>query len=245
MKKIYVILLILILSFSTYAKDIEISGAMSDSDFKDFSLELASALAFTPMAPAEPLGITGFDVSAEVSVTDINGTEDYWKNMTKDNDDQDSYLAFTKLHIQKGLPYNIDLGAMYGSLLGTGANSWGLEAKWAFLEGTAVTPALAVRLSYSQMTGVDDVDLSQVGADLMISKGFLMFTPYAAVSAINVMAEADSDKTDADDVREMLYRGLVGLQFTPFPLLSVKGEAVLNSGTKTVPSFNLSFGLKF
>ena len=244
MKRLFVLVFLFCFTVFSFADDIEISGPMTNSDFEDFALELASALAFTPMAPAESLGITGFDISAEVSVTDINQDKDYWKHMTKDGEDQDSYLAFTKLHIQKGLPFNIDLGAMYGKLIDTNASEWGLEAKWAFIEGSTVMPALAVRVTYSQMTGVDDVDLQQVGGDLMISKGILMFTPYAAVSAINVMAEADN-KADVDDVNKMLYRGLLGLQVTPFPLFSIKGEAVLNSGTNTVPSFNLSFGLKW
>jgi opacity protein-like surface antigen len=226
---------------------------MSDSDYKKFAMELASALAFTPMAPAEALGVTGFDVSAEISVTDIDQSKSYWENMTKDNDDQDPYLSFAKLHIQKGLPFNIDLGAMYGVLINTNASSWGIEAKWAFIEGNTAIPAVAVRVAYSQMLGVDDVDLSQASGELMISKGFLMFTPYASIGAVNVMADSISGNVDssgvisvdANDVNEAMFRGLVGLQFTPMPLLSIKGEAVLNAGDTTVPSINLSVGLKF
>lgn len=240
MKKLLIGCLLLMMTSLSFAQDIEVSGAMTDQDFKDFALELGSAISFTPMSPAEPLGITGFDVSLEVTAADINDGEDYWENMSADNDPS-AFLMFTKLHAMKGLPYNIDIGAMVGSVANSNAKAWGLEIRYAILEGTAATPAVGVRGTYSHMTGVDDVDLQQYSGDLLISKGFLMFTPYAGVSIFKLLAKETTDEIDVDTVDEYQFKGLLGVQVTPFPFLSVKAETVVG----TIPQYNLSVGVKF
>ena len=241
MKKLLVGCLLLMMTSMSFAQDIEVSGGMTDSDFKDFALELGSAIAFSPMAPAEPLGITGFDVSLEATVADISDGERYWENMSKDGDPS-SFLMFTKLHAMKGLPYNIDIGAMVGSVANSNVQAWGLEIRYAILEGTAATPALGVRGTYSQMTGVSDVKLEQYSGDLLISKGILMFTPYAGVSVFKLLAKETSDDIDTDTVDEYQFKGLAGIQVTPFPLLSIKAEGVVGGA---VPQYNLSVGVKF
>lgn len=239
MKKFIVLFLLALCVSTSFAKDIEVSGAMTDGDFKDFALELGAVIAFNPMQPAEPSGITGFDVSLEISATDINESKDYWENMT-DGNDPSSLLMFTKIHVVKGLPYNIDIGAMYGTVADSNASAWGIEAKWAILEGTTLTPALAIRGTYSKMTGVSDVDLEQYAGDLLISKGFLMFTPYAGVTAIKLLAKENTSQ-DVETVDEYTYKGLVGVQITPFPLVSIKAE--VSAGV--IPQYNLSIGVRF
>lgn len=239
MKKLFALLLILILSSVVFANDIEFKGHMSNDDFKNFSKELGTALQFNPMGPAEPLGITGFDISLELSVSDINNQKDYWENMSEDND-PDSYLVITRLHAIKGLPYNIDLGAMVESVANSNAKAFGFEAKWAIIDGSTVLPALAVRATYTQLLGVDDVSLNAIGADVLISKGILMFTPYAGLSATNINSSEDSDKVDLDDVHTMVYNGLVGVQAS-LTLLSFKAEVSIGE----IPKYNISIGLKF
>jgi hypothetical protein len=238
MKKL-VYLIILLFSISAFAKDIEFSGSMTNSDFKDFTKELGTAIQFNPMGPAEPLGITGFDISLELSAVDIGNDKDYWKNMSDDNDPA-SYLIFTRLHAQKGLPYNIDIGAMYEAAADSNIQAFGLELKWAILDGSAATPAVAVRTSYSQLTGVDDLSLNTIGADVLISKGILMFTPYAGLSVASVNSSEDSDKVDLDNVHTAIYNGLIGVQAS-LTILSFKAEVSIGE----IPKYNFSVGLKF
>ncbi len=239
MKKIVMLMLLSIASF-TSANDIKITDVITQDDFKDFAKEFGSALLFNPMAPAEPLGIIGFDVSLETTITDISSDEDFWKKLVDDNDPF-SYLPVPRLHVQKGLPFNIDVGAMYSAVPDTNIQLWGIEAKYAILEGSTLTPALSVRASYSQLQGVDDIDINTQSLDMLISKGFLMFTPYAGVSLTRVNGSENSSLVTLDDVNETGYRGLAGLQFSPFPLLIINGE--ISQGETT--QYGLKIGLRF
>ncbi|RKZ36387.1 MAG: hypothetical protein DRQ41_14550 [Gammaproteobacteria bacterium] len=223
MKKIIAIVVLLLAAHFVSAKDIEITDVITQDDFKEFTKEFGSALLFSPMAPAEPLGITGFDVSLEMVITDISDDKVFWKNMVDDGDPY-SFIPVPRLHVQKGLPFNIDVGAMYVAMPDTNIKLWGLEAKYAILEGSMVTPALSVRASYSKLQGVDDINVDTQSLDVLVSKGFLMFTPYAGASLTKINASENSALVTLDDVSETGYRGLAGLQFSPFPLLIINGE---------------------
>jgi hypothetical protein len=61
---------------------------------------------------------------------------------------------------------------------------YGGELKWAFIKGGTAMPAIALRGSYTQLAGVDQLDLNTRGLDLSISKGFAMFTPYAGIGKV-------------------------------------------------------------
>ena len=45
-------------------------------------------------------------------------------------------------------------------------------------------PAIGIRGSYTKLSGVDQLDFNTSGVDLSISKGFLIFTPYAGVGKV-------------------------------------------------------------
>jgi len=87
------------------------------------------------------------------------------------------------------LPFNIDVGASYTGLPDSDISLLGGEIQWALLEGSVATPALALRGHYSQLIGVDDLDLKAYGADLVVSKGFAMLTPYVGVGTIYAEGE--------------------------------------------------------
>jgi hypothetical protein len=240
MKKHTLMLVLLSLTSLATAKDIEFTDAITQGDFKNFVKEFGTALLFNPMAPAEPLGIIGFDASVEMVVTDINDQEQYWQKLIDDNDPY-SFLAVPRLHIQKGLPFNIDVGAMYLAVPNSNIKLWGIEAKYAILEGSMVTPAVSVRASYSQLLGVDDVDLNTQSLDLLVSKGFLMFTPYGGVSMIRVNGSENSELVTLGDVNETSYRALAGIQFSPLPLLIINGEISFGD----IEQYGLKIGFRF
>ena len=241
MKKSIVVFIILFITTSGYADDIGITtGQVVQDEFKNFVNEFGVALSFNPMAPAEPLGITGFDISAEVVVTDISENKGYWTKMIDSNDPQ-SYIPVPRLHLIKGLPLNIDIGAFYTAIPGYNVRLWGLEAKYAILEGSVATPALSVRGSYSQLDGVDDIDLNTQTIDLTVSKGFLIFTPYGGVSAVWVNGSENSALVNLKDVNETLFRGLVGVQVSPFPLFVINAEASFGE----VVQYGLKLAIRF
>ncbi len=242
MKKIlFGVTLLWITSGLALAKDITIyDPSITQFEFDQFVEEFGTALLFNPMAPAEPLGITGFDVGVEAVATDISNEASYWPKLVEDGD-PDSYLFVPRLHVQKGLPFNVDIGAIYASVPDSNIMLWGIEVKYAILSGTVATPALSIRGSYSKLEGVDEISLSTQSLDLLISKGILMVTPYAGISATRLEGRENADPVVLDDVEKTRYKGLVGLQFSPFPLFKITGEA--NFGDVT--QYGLKIGLRF
>jgi hypothetical protein len=185
MKKWLVVLTVLLLFIAVpaMAEDIFFQSGMTQDFFKDFSKEMGGMLLYRAVAPATPLGLTGFDIGVETTVTDINTGKDYWEKAFKD-ENAPSYLVIPKLHVQKGLPFGIDLGLVYSKVLDTDIQYLGGEVKYAIFEGGIVWPAVAVRGSYTQIMGVDQLDFKTYGLELTASKGFGMgvkITPYASV----------------------------------------------------------------
>ncbi len=169
--------------------DVTIPNTLSQSEFHDLSEQIGIALAYRPVAPAAPLGLLGFDIGLEFMAVDIDESEAFW---TEVNADLPSYLTFPKLHAQKGLPFGFDVGLVYTQVPSSNIVMYGGELKWAILKGTVATPALALRGSYTTLSGVDNLDVSTYGADLSVSKGFGPFTPYAGIGqiAINTSSSA-------------------------------------------------------
>jgi hypothetical protein len=240
MKKALIMMLLLSATGFASASDIKFTDVISQGEFEDFTKEFGTALVFTPMAPAETLGTFGFDVSVESVFTDISDGKDYWKKLVDDNDPV-SYLPVPRLHVQKGLPFGLDVGAMYTSVPGSNIKLWGLEAKYALIEGSTLMPALSVRASYSKLQGIDDINLDTQSLDVLASKGIFMFTPYAGASVIRVNGSENSDLVELDDVNEVGYRGLAGVQISPLPLLVINGEVSIGETTQ----FGLKIGLRF
>lgn len=153
----------------------------SQGDFKAAVEDFSSALSYKAVSPAEPLGLIGFDVGLEVTATKLANVAD-WGAAIGSTDL--NYLPLPKLHIHKGLPLGIDVGAVYSMVPGAGISYWGGELRYSFVSGNLALPAISLRGTYTQLMGVDLMDLSTKGLELSVSKGFLMFTPYAGIGNV-------------------------------------------------------------
>lgn len=220
--------------------DIRFLDTLTNDTFGDFVKEAGTVTAYRGLAPAEPQGITGFDLGVEVSL--VNVDSDIW-NQVVDNGDAPDYLAVPRLHVRKGLPFNIDVGAMYSQVPNSNIKLYGGEVQVALLEGTVATPALAIRGSYSTLEGVDDLSLKTYAADAVISKGFAMLTPYAGVGVVQVDGKYDGSdpilkaELKDQDFTETRYFG--GLQLSMMlARVTVEAEYLRNP----VYSVKLSLG---
>lgn len=171
--------------------------AMAQSEFEDLSKEVGLIISYVPLAPAEPLGILGFDIGVEVTGVKISSGSNFWLNAVADNKPPD-YVVLPKVHVQKGLPFGIDIGAIYAVAPGTNISLYGGEIKWAFMKGSVVTPAAAVRGSYTTLAGVDDLDAMTYGLDASISKGFGPLTPYAGLGNVWIKTKENAGLGLAD-----------------------------------------------
>jgi hypothetical protein len=207
------------------------------SEFRDFSEQVGLAIAYLPLAPAEPLGLLGFDIGAEITAVKIDRRENFW---TKINPDLPSYLPFPKLHAQKGLPFGIDIGLVYTKLPSSNIGMFGGELKWAILKGTLATPALAVRGSYTTLTGVDNLDVSTYGADVSVSKGIAFLTPYLGVGQVWIKSSSDAPGLNLQDESLSATRTFIGAKLSLL-VLSFVAEADFSK----VPSYSLRASLSF
>ncbi|MDH4190808.1 MAG: hypothetical protein OEW21_11450 [Betaproteobacteria bacterium] len=155
---------------------------LGQSAFRDLSEDLGAALSYKPLGPAEPLGITGFDVGLDASVTQFAHAQAILA--ATGNTGSSFSLLVPRLHVQKGLPFNIDVGLAQTSVPGTNIKVTGGELRYAFLEGGLAMPAVAARLSMTKLSGVDQLDFKTKSLDISISKGFAMFKPYAGIGRV-------------------------------------------------------------
>jgi len=167
-------------SLPAVASNIDNLKALSQSEFRALSEDLGAALSYKPLTPTTPLGITGFDVGLAVTATKIKNSDLLQKAGAGDH----STLPVPSLRLNKGLPLDIDVGLMAGAVPGTNVRLYGGELRYAIVSGGAALPAIGIRGSYTKLTGVDQLDFNTRGLDLSISKGFLMFTPYAGVGKV-------------------------------------------------------------
>ena len=151
----------------------------TQSAFRSLTEDLGAALSYRSLSPATPLGVTGFDVGLDASFTHLNSNA-----FATASDSSKTVLPLARLRAQKGLPFDFDAGISFAQVPGTNIRLWGGELRYALLAGSAATPAVAVRGSYSELTGVDQLDFDTMGIDVSISKGFLGVTPYGGIGRV-------------------------------------------------------------
>jgi hypothetical protein len=210
--------------------DIQLRGDFGREDFRQLTRQLGFAASYFPLAPAAPLGILGFDIGVEATAVNISEKSSFWQKAVRDGN-APSYLVIPRLHAQKGLPFNIDVGASYTMIPGTNISLVGGEVKWAVLPGNVALPAVAVRLSGTKLFGGSEVDLETYGVDLSISKGIAFLTPYAGIGQLWINSRTDSAtvrSVNGVDFRESenMTKAFVGLKIKP-PLMpfSIVGQA--------------------
>jgi hypothetical protein len=184
MKKILVLMSIVAgFAQSASAANFTQLGLIGQPNFRLLSEDFGSALSYKPLTPAEPLGITGFDIGLEVTSTDISKSGAALKAATGGALDVTT-LIIPKLHVAKGLPLGIDVAAFLSAVPSTNIKLMGAELRYAIISGGVAMPAVAVRAAMTSMSGVDELDFNTKSLDISISKGILMFTPYAGVGQV-------------------------------------------------------------
>ena len=179
------ILLLMTVSVSSYAEvRIKSLSALegSQQSFRLISEDLGSALSYRSLAPAENLGLVGFDLGVQLSASEIKNT-DILDDIVEDGD-MLSILPIPRLYAQKGLPFGVDIGATYTAIPYSNIKMIGAEVKYTFLEGNLLLPSLAIRGNYATMLGVDVLDMDAKGLEFSVSKGFANLTPYAGLGRV-------------------------------------------------------------
>ncbi len=169
------------------SNDFNALNTLSQAQFKTLSENLGAITSYKAVSPAEPLGMTGIDVALEITATELDSKV---FDLVSTGGWDLSTIPVPKIHVHKGLPLNLDVGAFITKVPETDFVLWGGEIRYAFVEGGIATPAVAGRLTYSSMEGVDEIELSNTGVELSVSKGFAILTPYVRVGKIFTKSKA-------------------------------------------------------
>lgn len=167
----------------------------ANSGFNSLSKDLGQGLNFIQLTPPDPYGLTGFDIGIEMTLLNINQEAPYWRYATKDMK-QPPFLPVAKIQAQKGLPFGIDIGAIYSFVPQSNVKLIGGEIRWAIMKGSFVKPAIGIRASYSRLMGVPALSFQTESIDASISKKIAIITPYAGVGQIFAQGKAHVEYRD-------------------------------------------------
>ncbi len=219
------------------ADDLDNLQSLTQGQFRRLSEDFGAAMSFKPLLPAEPLGVTGFDIGFAVSGTRLRSLET-WRQATDDSDFP-RYLPLPTFRVHKGLPFDIDIGAAYAAVPDSNIRFLAGELRWAAIEGSAVTPAVALRVAASKLMGVDQLDARTTSVDLSISKGFLMFTPYAGVGHVWTKADPNTANLSSESFSQSKVFGGVNVNF------GILNLALEGDRTGGITSYGIKLGWRF
>ncbi len=173
--------------------------------------QYGAALAPTSMHGSRTTGYGGFELSLEGSFTSIDNKKDYWIQGTQGpqdpttknfsvRGDPDSMLQVYMLRIRKGLPFGFELTGNVGYVARTSIVVGGADVRWSLFEGfrtgiPAVFPELSVGGSGRTITGAEQMQLTVIGADAILSKPFaiggtVVFEPYAGYQYLRIFGDS-------------------------------------------------------
>ncbi len=206
---------------AVHAAGIHPGPTFTTADLGELADGLGDVLTFPNLCSAAPSGITGFDVLAAAGGPQVDTGAAWWHAV--DGSTAGGFLYGQRLIARKGLPLHLDVGVQGGKVFGE--SFWGGEVRWAFLEGGAVSPAAALRVTYSRLAA-SGVEADVAEAQLVVSKGFLVVTPYAGLgyrraSAAAVFGEPTPVRQTADEYR---WVGTVGARLALLPVLHLVAE---------------------
>ncbi|SEL80721.1 hypothetical protein SAMN05444354_108303 [Stigmatella aurantiaca] len=165
-----------------------------NSNFQAFARTFGAALTSTNLMPPETLGHSGFNINLELSV--INLPDDV---LIPTEGAQPGSLLLPALHVRKGLPFSLELGARVGWVEKSSLFAATGELKWAINEGFTYLPDIGVRGHITRLMGARDLGLTTAGLDFGVGKqfpvgGMVTFTPYGGLDLL--FTGADSRNLD-------------------------------------------------
>ncbi len=210
------------------------------SAFEGVVEDVAAALNYKALGPAEATGMTGIGVGAFANYTPTRNDAD-WRTLTGADVD---FVGMAGVVATKGLPLGIDVGAFYTAVPETSVKAYGAELRYALLEGGMATPALALRGAFARTSGIRDFDYDAYSLDLSLSKGFAFLTPYIGAGYVWAEADPQGDAAAVAGLRKVKVdeqRLFVGLRVSML-LLELTPEY---ERTGSNSAYNLRLGFSF
>ncbi len=211
-------------------------GTATAAELEDFHRDLAEAAYPYPEHGAKPLGVVGFEIYADASYgRDFEIYEGHGHPI--EGRLPQGILSVARVGLRKGLPGGFDVEATYGRAVGSDLNLLSGTLQWALLDGGAVSPALALRVTGSSSTGSDTYRLRQIGAEAVLSKGFAVLTPYIGAGMVRSESHFVLADQDVNSTHPIVFGGLT------LNLLIPKINVEIQKGRNLQATVKVGFGL--
>jgi hypothetical protein len=174
-----------LLGQSADQNDIDFDLDITQEQFAQFARIAAQAIYHTPVEPARAGNLVPVDTDA-----------DYWQKSVGDDFTVSDHIVVPRLVVSKGLSV-ITVSGSYAKVQDTDIQIWGAAIDVPIINGGLVKPTLALRGSYAQLQGIEELDLKTAGVELFLSKGFGPITPYAAFG----LARSDAEAVISEEIR--------------------------------------------
>lgn len=201
----------------------ETRDSLSDPAIKRFRYlvnELGTVIAPRVLAPADTLGMSGFEFTMVSTFADISESEDWWtgqpgspvfQGVNADGRGLPRAMFVPSVHIRKGLPYSVEVGVTGSYLAYSSMFSLGAEIKTAIYESYyRWVPALGARLAFGTLFGTPELTLTTAEADILASLpigigGVVQLNPYVGGGVMVVDATSgliDETPWEVDDPKD-------------------------------------------
>lgn len=177
--------------------------------FQRLMLQFGTAMTLPTATPAAGLGVGGFYIGADTTITTIDSEQAQWQKGTEGdarsagtniNPEASALLVWNRVQVRKGLPLGLEVDGSLAQAASTQAWLVGVGLKWAFVEGFRTgygrLPDIAVRSALTASTGTTDSSLAVLSVDVLLSKPFVMdrawvVTPVFALQGSWLFADSD------------------------------------------------------
>jgi hypothetical protein len=246
---------------------------LTSQAYKIVVRQLGAAIMNAPIAPAETLGLNGFDVSysntwAFLSAhgTDINNPAP-WERVHPEQDP--SHVMWRPgVTIRKGLPLSFEVGANWSWVAFSRQTALGGFARWSVFEGWKKAPDVSMQLGYTGYLGNDELELGALDGSLSVGYtfpiGYLIginqadLSPFAGIGFMQVNAVPRLDDEEQEAIGISSVSGMSGKDhyepgfslFTSHIGLRVRsGDFYITTSAgivaEALPTINMSIGLTY
>ena len=201
------------LPLAAHAGDFTSLGSLTQQQFRLLGEDLGAAFSYKGVTPGTPLGALGVDIGIALTDTKMEHSEVF----AIAGAGSQAHVLVPKLHVAKGLPAGFDIAAFIGGSGDVGATLAGGEIRYTAFDGIAL-PAFAVRLSGTMSAGMGDLRVSTASVDAMLSKSFVLATPYIGGGVTRAQVKASgttlaTEKFDQGRVFGGVNMNFVGANF--------------------------------
>ncbi len=220
-----------------------IDPSLTQAQWHTFVRQVGAISSSKSLASAKTLGTLKFNVGVDYGTSPVDQHDPAWIN-TFTHPDEDCPLGdavvVPTLRASVGIADNMDLGGTWTSAPGANYGLLGADFKYAFLQESESSPAVAARASVTLLTGVPDFDLNIYSVEALASKQIGMLTPYVGVRTSLVIGTETTSKVDLQRESLGIAQGYAGVTCSVW-MLNVAAEY----NVSTVNTLAIALGVNF